>query len=151
MSQKVEAELFMRLSLASILHRVAPTKPRLARTTALAVIALLIVLAAPSALAQQANPAPTRPSIPGMIPMGGNGQLQDPSMHRMLERMARERNDARQKQIVADSARLLKLAKQLNADVAKSNKNTLSVTVVKEAAQIEKLAKSIKENMSEED
>lgn len=118
----------------------------------LATAVLLPAFTALSAFAQVSNvngitrPSPS-PDVPG-IPIIGSRQQQDPILHRMMEHMALKRDNARQKQIVADSARLLKLAKQLNADVAKSDVNTLSIPVVKDAAEIEKLAKTIKERMS---
>ena len=58
--------------------------------------------------------------------------------------------DARQAQIVADTNRLLQLAQELQAEVAKSSKNTLSLAVVKKAAEVERLAKSLKERMKAE-
>jgi hypothetical protein len=39
------------------------------------------------------------------------------------------------------------LSQELKAEVAKSNKDTLSLAVVKKAAEVEKLAKSLKERM----
>jgi hypothetical protein len=65
----------------------------------------------------------------------------------MMHKMEKERNANRQKKIEADTARLLDLAKELHAAVVKSNKNMLSIDVVKDADKIEKLAKSIKEKM----
>lgn len=65
----------------------------------------------------------------------------------MTARMSELRNTDRQKQIVADTAHLLQLAQKLNEDVSKSDKNQLSLTVVKEAEEIEKLAKTIKDKM----
>jgi len=65
----------------------------------------------------------------------------------MMHKMERERNADRQKRIEADTARLLDLAKELHAAVSQSNKNTLSIDVVKDADEIEKLAKTIKERM----
>lgn len=65
----------------------------------------------------------------------------------MAEQMAIARNAQRQKQIISESNRLLVLAQNLNADVNKSNKDELSISVVKEAEEIEKLAKSIKDKM----
>jgi hypothetical protein len=41
----------------------------------------------------------------------------------------------------------LELATQLHTDVAKTNKNILSVDVIKRADEIEKLAHAIKERM----
>ena len=58
--------------------------------------------------------------------------------------------EARQAQFVADSQKLYQLAQELKAEVAKSNKNTLSIAVTKKAEEIEKLAKSLKERMRKE-
>jgi hypothetical protein len=56
-------------------------------------------------------------------------------------------NAERKKQIVDESARLLKLATDLKAEVDKTTKDTLSITVVRKADEIEKLAHSVKETM----
>ena len=47
--------------------------------------------------------------------------------------------------LLADTERLYQLTQELKAEVAKSNKDTLSVSVVKKAQEVERLAKSIKE------
>lgn len=65
----------------------------------------------------------------------------------MLRKMAQERNVDRQKQIIADTDKLLALAKKLKEEVDKSDKDQLSLDVVDTASQIEKLAKSVKERM----
>jgi hypothetical protein len=54
-------------------------------------------------------------------------------------------NTGRREQIAAGSARLLKLATELKAEVDKSSKDTLSVSVIRKAEEIEKLARSVKE------
>jgi hypothetical protein len=54
-------------------------------------------------------------------------------------------NAERREQIAADSARLVKLASELKAEVDKSSKDTLSVSVIRKADAIEKLAHSVKE------
>ena len=56
--------------------------------------------------------------------------------------------DPAQAQFVADSEKLLKLSKELKDEVAKTNKDTLSIAVIKKADEIEKLAKSLKERAS---
>jgi hypothetical protein len=56
-------------------------------------------------------------------------------------------NAARHKQIADDSARLLKLATELKSEVDKTTKDTLSLTVVRKADEIEKLAHGVKEKM----
>jgi hypothetical protein len=58
-----------------------------------------------------------------------------------------EAADPRQTQILADTQKLLKLSQELKTEVAKSSKDTLSLTVVKKAEEIEKLAKTLKEEM----
>jgi len=52
-----------------------------------------------------------------------------------------------QAQLRADTERLYKLTEELKEEVAKSNKDTLSVSVVKKAEEVEKLARSVKERM----
>jgi nitric oxide reductase activation protein len=65
----------------------------------------------------------------------------------MQEQQERSRDSDRQKRLVADTDKLLTLATQLKQDVDKSNKDVLSVDVVKKADEIEKLAHSVKERM----
>jgi hypothetical protein len=55
--------------------------------------------------------------------------------------------EARQAQLLADTQKLYQLTQELKAEVAKSNKDTLSIAVIKKAEEIEKLAKSLKEKM----
>jgi hypothetical protein len=109
--------------------------------------ALSIIFSLPfSARAQQQqNPNASQAAAPAIN--SPTTPEPDPTLHHMAERMAMERNIERQKQIVSDTARLLQLAQQLNNEVSKSSKDTLSVSVVKRAEQIEKLAKSIKDKM----
>lgn len=66
---------------------------------------------------------------------------------RMQEQLADRRNSERQKQLMADTEKLFQLAQQLRDEVAKSNKDQLSIPVVKKSEEIEKLAKSVKEKM----
>jgi hypothetical protein len=56
-------------------------------------------------------------------------------------------NAERKKQIADDSAKLLKLATDLKAEVDNTSKDTLSLNVIRKADQIEKLAHSVKEKM----
>jgi hypothetical protein len=51
------------------------------------------------------------------------------------------------RQIADDSARLLKLATDLKAEVDKTNKNTLSLRVIRTADELEHLAHSVHEKM----
>ncbi len=65
----------------------------------------------------------------------------------MEEQMLIKRTTERQKLIVADTARLLQLATELKTEVDKSNKDQLSLGVVKKAEEVEKLARAVKEKM----
>jgi hypothetical protein len=56
-------------------------------------------------------------------------------------------NMERKRQITDDSARLLKLASDLKAEVDKTSKDTLSLGVIRKAEEIEKLAHNVKEKM----
>jgi hypothetical protein len=108
--------------------------------------------------ARAQTPAPTDvPPPPSMSPGEPQGRANpgnahgapepDAISHGIEERMAVRRNSERQKMLVADTDRLLALAQQLKADVDKTDKDVLSIDVVKRAEQIEKLAKSVKEKM----
>jgi hypothetical protein len=99
--------------------------------------------------AQNSSPRPTNTPIvppqqqlPPLIPgdTAGNDS-------RLERDQARLRNVDRQRQIVADTQKLVELANQLNAAVEKSNKDTLSLEVIRKADEIEKLAKSVREKM----
>lgn len=118
------------------------------RNACLPAIAFL-ALCAPVAVRAQQTQVPNTNGVPDRLPGidPSNETAPDPSMRRMVSQMALKRNTQRQQRIVADSAHLLDLAQKLNAEVSKSDKNTLSLSVVKEADEIEKLAKSIKDKM----
>ncbi len=99
------------------------------------------------------NPATT----PAQDPMGqmqqdatGNkASKPDEALRSVAERQARLREEERQRRLVTDTDKLLALATQLHDDVAKTDKNLLSLDVVKRADEIEKLAHSVKEKMKE--
>ena len=69
---------------------------------------------------------------------------------KMHEQTAKQQNlDAanaeRKKQIADDSAKLLKLATDLKTEVDKTDKDTLSLNVIRKADEIERLAHNVKE------
>lgn len=67
----------------------------------------------------------------------------------MVERRIRALNNERQKQIVADTDKLLKLARELNEEVAKANTGTLTPDELHKIADIEKLARDVRQRMTE--
>lgn len=56
-------------------------------------------------------------------------------------------NTQRKRQITDDTAKLLKLAGDLKAEVDKSSQDTLSLRVIRKADEIEKLAHSVRDRM----
>ena len=56
-------------------------------------------------------------------------------------------NAERRKQIAGDSAKLLQLATELKTAVDKTDKDVLSMTVIRKADEIERLARGVKEKM----
>ena len=132
-----------------------------ARTSHISLFALLLFALCTGTAAQQCvRPAPpgqylnTPPRQQSMPVRNSDQETMDKmargtygratGMPSKKEDLAIERRYQVQQQIVAQSAQLLILARQLNADASASGENQLSASAVKEAAKIEKLAKSIK-------
>jgi hypothetical protein len=67
----------------------------------------------------------------------------------MAERRAKALNVARQKSLVADTDKLLALARELNTEVSASDADTLTPIQQRKIAEIEKLAHSVKDKMSD--
>ena len=57
-------------------------------------------------------------------------------------------NAARQKSLVSDTEKLLRLAKELNDEMAGADSATMTDAQLRKVAEIGKLAKSVKEKMS---
>lgn len=91
----------------------------------------------------QQNPVPSQ----GTSPLGRHQIDSDAPPVGLAEQQARAQNSERQKRLVADTDRLLALATELKTQVDKTNKDILSVDVIKKAEEIEKLARSVKERM----
>lgn len=114
---------------------------------------LLAVLALAGAGAMAWAQGPAMPSYdPSQGPVygqrssdsGGSAEDGDP----LAEKRLRALNAARQKALVADTDRLLKLANELNAEIAAANAGSLGPIQLRKLAEIEKLARSVKEKMS---
>jgi hypothetical protein len=89
-------------------------------------------------------PPPRGAGFPGT----GRAAGEDNSMSAdIAQRQAQARNIERQKRLVADTEKLLALATDLKQEVDKTNKDVMSVEVIKKAEEIEKLARSVKERM----
>jgi hypothetical protein len=130
--------------------------PGLARGSWTAAVALCLALSLTGATAeaQQRNPAPPLidrqqgPGIPDASSRrGGLDSPPDVLATRMGDQQARSRNADRQNRLEVDTKKLLSLATELKEQVDKTDKNVLSIDVIKKADEIERLAKSVKERM----
>ncbi|MGA7242207.1 MAG: hypothetical protein WBX19_03440 [Terracidiphilus sp.] len=91
------------------------------------------------------NTYPHLPPELNRIPDGN--QANDINKQQAKSKSFEAANAERKKQLNDDSAKLLKLATDLKAEVDKTNQDTLSVGVIHRADEIEKLAHEIKEKM----
>jgi hypothetical protein len=95
--------------------------------------------------------------IPGMLAPAGIAQQQsapgktadakssDVKTEQTTPKTPLTPEEKKREDLRADTEKLYQLTKELQVEVAKSNKDTLSVSVIKKAQEIERLAKSIKE------
>ena len=98
----------------------------------------------------QAGNAQFHPVLPQPIGQGVNGDDDDESnLARMgTEKQLRALNAERQKLLVADTNKLLRLVSQLNAEIASEHPAVLTPEQLRKIAEIEKLAHSVKDKMS---
>lgn len=106
----------------------------------------------PRAHAQFAPPSSSSPSTSGRNPNPRDRGLSDDSPTDPLgaqqeARRQRAAMDERQRKMQEDTARLLKLAEELKAEMEKTNKFQMSVDVIRKAEEIEKLARDVKNRM----
>jgi hypothetical protein len=66
----------------------------------------------------------------------------------VYDRFLRARNADRQKSLVADTNKLLRLVNELNSEVARANTGSLTPEQIRMVAEIEKLARNVKDKMS---
>jgi hypothetical protein len=88
---------------------------------------------------------PQRPGRGTQIPDTDSPFGDDPLM---LAKRQRLLNIDRQKAIVSDTNKLLKLAGELNDEVKSTNPEALTAAQLRKLADIEKLAHKVRENMS---
>ncbi len=116
----------------------------------------LVCLAALAAFAGIAHPGQnsqpgwpvhdSMPAPPSNDPPDANARMQMQQQQQQKNHFE-QANAERKRQIEDDAARLLQLATELKAEVDKTDKDTLSLNVIRKAETIEKLAKGVKEKM----
>jgi hypothetical protein len=77
----------------------------------------------------------------GMDGLPGDNPIQNGNLLRAL-------NADRQKSLVSDTNKLLRLVNELNAEIARTNPNALTEAQLHKVAEIEKLARNVKDKMS---
>jgi hypothetical protein len=116
----------------------APIKFRPQRLVLAAAIGAIAAGGAGIGAWAQANQQPAIPIAPPTV------QIAPPNFK---PQQIRQQQIARQKAIQADAAQLLTLAQQLKKEVDRSDRFELSLSVVRDADRIDKLAKKIKASM----
>jgi hypothetical protein len=113
-------------------------------------LAGIFAVAAMLAFAQQEpNRNPNRPIInPAANPVPDKNQQMQMQEQQKTANYGPV-NAERRKQIANDAAQLLQLATELKKEVDKTDKDTLSVNVIRKAEMIEKLAKGVKQKMKQ--
>lgn len=126
----------------------APGSP-LERAGKLLLITFLLLAVWPvRAGARQVVQSSAPPGSMGRSPTpGSNPNEPNPLAGSTALKMEHMREDDRRKRMLADTAKLVALSTELNAEVEKTPKDELSVDVVRKAAEIEKLAHDVKDRM----
>jgi hypothetical protein len=116
---------------------------------ALAALGVLPALSQQQQPQEIGQPAPWAASQPAAVRMpDANAQMQLQQQSKQTKQAKYETaNAARRKQLADDAARLLQLATELKTAVDKTDKDTLSLDVIRKAESIERLAKGVKEKM----
>jgi hypothetical protein len=119
---------------------------------AIAILASLVQLAAGQKVTNSAEQPPGVRSDRIGIPSPVNQPPDAVSQTEMRGRTPKAKNLTavnleRRRQIAADTARLIKLAEDLKTQLESASNDALSMTLVNQAAEIEKLAHEVKEKM----
>jgi len=90
---------------------------------------------------------PQRPTLGGATAQGNDSEF-EPGNSLEEERRLQALNADRQKALVSDTSKLLRLTVELNGEIDRTNPDKLTPGQERKVAEIEKLARSIKEKMS---
>ena len=111
-------------------------------------LSLALLLAVPAS-AQSRPGTPSLPTLPSGVPANSREDYDIPSNDPAEEaRRLRALNIERQKRVVSDANKLLKLTTEFNAEIARANPAWLTQGQLRKLAEIEKLAKDLKQNMT---
>jgi hypothetical protein len=109
----------------------------------------IALLLAASAGAQTRGVSPSLPTLPSGAPVNTRQDYDIPKNDPEEEqRRLRALNAERQKRVVSDAKKLLKLTTDLNSEIANAASDSLTPAQVRKLAEIEKVARDLKQNMS---
>lgn len=108
----------------------------------------LFLFAAPLLRAQQYHGLPQVTMQSPVVQDDPNATMATPEGRRIIEKRIKALNEMRQKALVSDTDKLLKLAQELNANTETNGRQMSATDRIKKLAQIEKLAKRVRERMS---
>jgi hypothetical protein len=131
-----EERIFVSLVKGSLSATMMPMTRWLRRSATVGVY--MACLAGSAGVAQQDSGAAKSPAAK-------NQDTKNPDTKASAAKAPLTPEEKKQEELRADTEKLYQLTQELKAEVAKSNKDTLSVSVIKKAQEIERLAKSIKE------
>jgi hypothetical protein len=109
----------------------------------------VLLLSGPAGVPQQQQPQNTPRNVPDFL-----NRLPDVNDQARMRQENQNQpnyesvNAIRRKEMNDDAAKLVKLANDLKDELSKTDRDTLSVSAVKKAEQIEKLAKGLKSKMT---
>jgi len=120
----------------------------------LACLCAAVTLFGVALAAQQPQTASPSPTAATTAPNAGSPPAASAAAATAAEKPAPSTADAGNRnpnrQIAEESARLLKMANDLMADIEKSNKDTLSIGVIRKADEIERFAHDVRLKMNTE-
>jgi hypothetical protein len=116
---------------------------------------LLLALPGDSRSQQNSNLGASAGGMGSRFPSSSRGMSQDSDLSPLddpynsteAQKRMRMLNAERQKAMIADSDKLLKLATELNNEVAHSNSGELTAAQLRKVAEIEKLAHTVRDKM----
>ncbi len=122
---------------------------RMWMTLGVAAVALSGFLPAMRTGTAQQIPSGSLPSAQGQPhdPIGGDSTIDSEEARMREQQRVKAMADDREKHLLADTARLVQLSTELKDEVDKSGKFVTSVTAIRKAEEIEKLAHSVRDRM----
>jgi len=116
-----------------------------------ACVAVLALSAISAALAQQPAQTPSQPTATESAKVQPAAAAPAPTTTPASPENVKPTTPQtpQEKQLADDTAKLLTLANELKKEMDKSSKDTLSLSVVKKAEQVEKLAHKVRDEMKE--